>query len=91
MKIEKQKLKICLGIIADTCAELKFSDEIADSLILAGIAFFTTLTTNYVTGGDIKDSLIRCLINAGLIFFTTLGVRRGLMSKGKPKDESTAT
>ena len=91
MRMIKRDLKLCLNMIVDTCAELKLSDEIVDSLILAGIAFFTTLTTNYVTGGDIKDSLIRCLINAGLIFFTTLGVRRGLMSKGKPKEESTTT
>lgn len=89
MRVVKNKLKLCLTMLGDKCGELKVSDEVIDSLIIAGIGAFTTLTTNYVTGADVKDLAIRTIINAGLLFFTTLGVRRGLMSKPKEAEPSS--
>jgi hypothetical protein len=56
--------------------ESRLRDDLIDASILAGLTFFTNLTSQMFVG---KMELIQAGIQAGLMFFTFLAIKRGLI------------
>ena len=62
-------------------------DQIANSLIMAGNAFFGTLVGMGATGivQDLKIAFLGAGISAGWTFFSTLAIQRGLKRSEEPQ------
>jgi hypothetical protein len=56
--------------------ESRLRDDLIDASILAGLTFFTNLTSQSFIG---KMELIQAGIQAGLMFFVFLAIKRGLI------------
>ena len=63
-----------LNTSTDTSTSETIKKEMINSFILAGLAFFSTITVT----GDLELSLKISGINAGVAFFTRLATARGL-------------
>ena len=65
-----------------------WDDAIFDSLIIAGVTFFSTLGAGTVTGLPTTTSLIAAGIAAATQFFVTLAIKRGLRQPGPIEEET---
>lgn len=79
---------VCLNANGVTVKQFDWGNALADSLIFAGIGFFTTYASGLTIGHTVADSLHLALVTAGLQFLTFLAVKRGII-KDSEKPSNT--
>jgi len=66
----------------EECVQSK-RDQVFDAGILAGLSFFGTLASTFVTGVSTETAILTALISSGSMFFTILAMKRGLVKEVK--------